>query len=166
MSDSKARLRKSLKQARLAIPAEERTAKSQKIRERLLEAIDWSQIECLHCFEPIEKLAEVDVRDFVQGIPTFTSRRENECNDWSIVPVTGEQEVPEQFDAIIVPMLGFDPKTLHRIGFGGGYYDRFLATQPRALKIGVCFEQGKLDNVPAEPHDIPLDLIITEQKAY
>jgi len=62
-------------------------------------------------------------------------------------------------------MLGFD-KTLNRIGYGGGYYDKFLANQPDAQKIGVCFEQGKVEHIPAEPHDIPLDIIITEEKVY
>jgi len=147
------------------MPAEERAAKSKLIRQRLVEAVDWSKIGCVHRFEPIESLAEVDVRGFIKDIDCFTSRREDEGNDWSIVPLGDHAEVPEQFDAIIVPMLGFD-KELQRIGFGGGYYDRFLATQPRALKIGVCFEQGRLDHVPAEPHDTPLDLIITEESIY
>src|SRR4051812_45807253 len=124
------------------MPTKERAAKSKQIRQKLREAVDWSKIECLHCFEPIEELGEVDVRDFIQNISIFTSRRENDGNDWSIVSAGGEAEVPEQFDAIIVPMLGFDDE-LQRIGFGGGYYDRFLATQSRALKIGVCFEQGR-----------------------
>ena len=63
-------------------------------------------------------------------------------------------------------MLGFDPKTLHRIGYGGGYYDQFLATQPQAQKIGVCFDHGKTENIPTEPHDIPLDVIVTEENIY
>ena len=63
-------------------------------------------------------------------------------------------------------MLGFNSKALHRIGYGGGYYDKFLATQPQAQKIGVCFEQGKLAQIPAELHDIPLDVIITENHIY
>ncbi len=71
-------------------------------------------------------------------------------------------ELPEQFDVIIVPMLGFDPKTMHRIGYGGGFYDKFLATQPHAKKIGVCFDLGKVDHIETEAHDVPLDLIITE----
>jgi 5,10-methenyltetrahydrofolate synthetase len=65
-----------------------------------------------------------------------------------------------------VPLLGFDTKTLHRIGYGGGYYDRFLATQSQSLKIGICFEQGKLAELPADRHDIPLDTVITETAVY
>lgn len=69
---------------------------------------------------------------------------------------------PAEFDLILVPMLGFDDQ-LQRIGYGGGYYDKFLATQPHASKIGVCFELGRLDQpIPAEPHDIPLERVVTE----
>jgi 5-formyltetrahydrofolate cyclo-ligase len=62
-------------------------------------------------------------------------------------------------------MLAFDT-SLQRIGYGGGYYDRFLATQPQARKVGVCFELGKVQYVRSEPHDIPLDSIVTERRVY
>jgi 5-formyltetrahydrofolate cyclo-ligase len=62
-------------------------------------------------------------------------------------------------------MLGFDA-SLHRIGYGGGYYDRFLADQPKAKKIGVCYEVSKVGKIPAEPHDVPLDFIVSESHTY
>ncbi|HEY5441911.1 MAG TPA: 5-formyltetrahydrofolate cyclo-ligase, partial [Candidatus Saccharimonadales bacterium] len=73
---------------------------------------------------------------------------------------------PDKFDVILVPMLGFDPATLHRIGYGGGYYDKFLAGQPQAKKIGVCFEQAKVKNFTPESYDVPLNVIVTEQAIY
>jgi 5,10-methenyltetrahydrofolate synthetase len=63
-------------------------------------------------------------------------------------------------------MLGFDPKTLHRIGYGGGYYDKFLAGQPEAKKVGVCYEAGKTGQIPMESHDIALDMVVTENQVY
>ena len=83
---------------------------------------------------------------------------------WQLIGVRGDEPV-SKFDAILVPMLGFD-STLHRIGFGGGYYDRFLAGQKQAIKIGICFELGKTAEIPTEPHDIPLDIIISELQIY
>lgn len=62
---------------------------------------------------------------------------------------------------IIVPMLGFDG-ALHRLGYGGGYYDRLLARQATARKIGLCYDLGRLEQLPVEPHDQPLDAVITE----
>jgi 5,10-methenyltetrahydrofolate synthetase len=71
-----------------------------------------------------------------------------------------------RFDVLIVPVLGFD-KNNHRLGFGGGFYDRFLAGQPKARKIGLAFEIGFItSNFPAEAHDVKLDMIITERKVY
>jgi 5-formyltetrahydrofolate cyclo-ligase len=198
MNPTKTGLRRQLRQARLALSPEERQAKSTAISSRLWQAVDWSTVQSLHCYEPIERLGEVDISDFIEAlhdeypvVQLFTSRQSNSQTDkaWRIVSLTdgkpflSRPRLPEpqlrgvsgprlrdqsespflpQFDIILVPMLGFDPKTLHRIGYGGGYYDRFLATQSRVQKIGLCFDMGKLDLLSVEPHDIPLDVIITE----
>ena len=65
---------------------------------------------------------------------------------------------------LLMPLAAFD-RAGHRIGYGGGYYDRALerleATGPR-LKIGLAFAVQEVARVPAEPHDRPLDLILTE----
>ena len=167
MNPPKADLRRSLQRARLALSSEERQTKGTAIASNLRQVIDWSGVKTLHGFEPIERLGEVNLSDFVAtlrdeypNIQIFTSRQINKT--WEIVSLTDGRPVAEpQFNVIIVPMLGFD-RTLHRIGYGGGYYDRFLATQPTAQKIGVSFDLGKTNHIPAEPHDIPLDLIITE----
>lgn len=67
---------------------------------------------------------------------------------------------PKQIDLILVPGLAFD-KRGHRLGYGKGYYDRFLK-QTEAFKIGLAFTEHVLDELPIEPHDVPLDLIITD----
>lgn len=121
------------------------------------------EFETVHCFEPIESLAELDVIDLFKGKDLFTSKKKDSV--WEIVPLDSKITKLEKFDLIIVPMLGFD-STLNRIGYGGGYYDKFLANQPNALKVGVCLEQGKVERLPIEPHDIPLDVIITDSAIY
>lgn len=68
----------------------------------------------------------------------------------------------EKGDLIIVPALCFDEK-LYRLGHGGGYYDRFLEGT-EALAIGLCRERLVLNAVPAEPHDRPVDMLVTEKK--
>jgi len=146
---------------------EEHRRASAAIVERLKQAADWAAVRSVHYFEPIAALAEVDINDFIRYLEdTFPNMRlatSRKIEDkWEVIGVHGGTP-PEQIDVIIVPMLGFDPKTLHRIGYGGGYYDQFLATQPQAQKIGVCFEQGKADNLPFDDHDEALDLIISEQ---
>ncbi|MGH7156833.1 MAG: 5-formyltetrahydrofolate cyclo-ligase, partial [Candidatus Saccharimonadales bacterium] len=67
-----------------------------------------------------------------------------------------------KFDLILVPVLAFD-KENYRLGWGGGFYDKFLANQPQALKIGLGFQDGLVEQgLPHEPHDVPLDKVITE----
>ena len=172
MHYTKSQLRKTLQQARLALLPEDRAQKSTDIAERLLQAVEWPRIGTVHCFEPIMRLGEVDLVDFVVALQTdrediqvYTSRKLED--EWRVVSADTDQladPVP-QFDVIIVPMLGFDA-SLQRVGYGGGYYDKFLAGQPSAKKIGVCYEAGRVEQIPAEPHDIPLDMVITESHTH
>lgn len=65
---------------------------------------------------------------------------------------------------IIVPCVGFDINH-NRLGYGGGYYDRYLQDF-KGKKIGIAFEKQKLDEMITDNHDIKLDLIITEDNIY
>jgi len=71
---------------------------------------------------------------------------------------------PSEIDAAIIPGSVFD---IHggRLGYGGGYYDRFLVNDaPQAKRIGFAFELQLVDKVPLEPHDQPLNILITEKR--
>ncbi len=169
MKSDKAELRRLLKQTRMEISDAERTLKSRAINERLKKALGWSGVKTLHYFEPIKQLMEPDIsglitylEDNYPGLKLFTPRLISGA--WQLVAARGGTP-PTEFEVVIVPMLGFD-KNLHRIGYGGGYYDKFLATQPQAKKIGVCLEAGKLDYIPSELHDVALDAVITETQTY
>lgn len=65
-------------------------------------------------------------------------------------------------DVCIVPGRVFD-RSGHRIGWGGGYYDRFLETYHGAT-IALAYSVQVLDKIPIEPHDIPVELIVTERE--
>ena len=82
----------------------------------------------------------------------------------------GEQHPAEGPDvtpaALLIPLVGFDAAG-HRLGYGGGYYDRTLAAlRPRPLAIGVGFELGRLSSLAPRPHDHPMDLIVTEAGVF
>lgn len=69
-------------------------------------------------------------------------------------------------DALIVPLLGFDA-ALFRLGYGGGYYDRTLAhAAPRPYCIGLGFQSAVLTSIYPQPHDIPMDQIVTDELNY
>ncbi len=83
---------------------------------------------------------------------------------WGIpVPVTRDLV---DVSALLIPLVGFDAQG-HRLGHGGGYYDRTLASmEPRPFTIGIGFESGRLPSIYPQPHDIPLDVIVTDTAAY
>jgi len=68
---------------------------------------------------------------------------------------------PGEVDTIILPMLGFDRRG-GRLGYGAGYYDRFLARNPRIRRIGIAFSCQEAGEIPCEASDIHMNLIITE----
>ncbi len=73
-------------------------------------------------------------------------------------PVCVEAVTP---DVLLVPLLAFDRERF-RLGYGGGYYDRALASL-NAKTIGIAYSFQYIDRLPREAHDVPLDLIVTEK---
>lgn len=63
----------------------------------------------------------------------------------------------------VVPGVAFD-KALNRLGYGGGYYDRFLAGHPGLFRVGLAFECQLVEKIPAEPFDQRADLLVTERR--
>lgn len=79
----------------------------------------------------------------------------------SILPVN-----IEEIDLVIVPGVVFD-KNLNRIGFGKGYYDKILnRLKPSAKKVALAHDFQVLEDIPAEEHDVKMDMIITEKNIY
>ncbi|MBN9509017.1 MAG: 5-formyltetrahydrofolate cyclo-ligase [Alphaproteobacteria bacterium] len=68
-------------------------------------------------------------------------------------------------DMLFVPLLAFD-RAGHRLGYGGGYYDRTLAGLPGARAIGCAFAAQEVAAVPAGPHDMRLDAVATERGLF
>ncbi|MFY2824560.1 5-formyltetrahydrofolate cyclo-ligase [Ruegeria sp. MALMAid1280] len=81
--------------------------------------------------------------------------------DWNIPvpPPSADRLIP---DIVLAPVIGWDP-TCYRLGYGGGYFDRTLANlAPRPYCIGVGYQSAELRTIYPQPHDIPLDVIVTE----
>jgi 5-formyltetrahydrofolate cyclo-ligase len=152
---NKGELRALYRQIRLRMSKSEVSTKSRIICRKLLTEIDWSRYKDISVFEPIDKLNEVDIRPLL-------SRLENQTVNFRIVGRNRNPRIPvHKFDLIILPCLAFDDDN-YRLGWGGGFYDKFLAAQPQALKIGVCFQNGHTEKLPREPHDIALDKVMAE----
>jgi 5-formyltetrahydrofolate cyclo-ligase len=77
-------------------------------------------------------------------------------------PVGHELPAPaSDVKVVIIPMLAFD-KRGNRLGYGAGYYDRFLTTHPHMTRIGIAFACQELMEIPTDPTDAGMDLIVTD----
>lgn len=72
---------------------------------------------------------------------------------------------PKDLNYVIVPIVGFD-ENMNRLGYGKGYYDRYLIKCINAIKIGVAYEVQKLSQIETNDFDVKLDYIITETNIY
>ncbi len=66
-------------------------------------------------------------------------------------------------DLIVIPGIAFDMKG-HRLGWGKGYYDKFLEKHGKIHKVGLAFEFQLLQELPRDKHDIPVNMVVTEER--
>ena len=79
------------------------------------------------------------------------------------VPAQGRVVQPE---CLMIPCLAFDAGR-YRLGYGGGYYDRTLAELvPYPLAVGIAFEASRLESIGRRPHDVKMDVVITDAATY
>ncbi len=90
------------------------------------------------------------------GAPVRTQR-------WNVSePENPEPVDPAMLDLILVPAMAFDGHG-NRLGHGGGHYDRLLA-QVKGYRLGLAFHEQLADELPREPHDQPVQAVLTERK--
>ena len=170
--------RERLIQARLAIPADDRTAMSTAIAEELDASVGDVSNRIVSLYWPFR--GEPDLRPWMTsvvargGTPAlplvvekahplvFRAYRPGdrlEKGVWNIpIPAEGDPVIP---DIVIAPLVGVDPGN-YRLGYGGGFFDRTLASLPaKPLVVGVGYEMQRIPTIHAQPHDIPMDRIVT-----
>ena len=85
-----------------------------------------------------------------------------ELGSFHIEEPTGEDVVDvSDIELMVIPAVAFDRKG-NRLGRGKGFYDRLLSTS-KATKIGVGYEFQLFDDIPSEPHDVAMDMVITQK---
>jgi 5-formyltetrahydrofolate cyclo-ligase len=157
MTAEKAELREMMKQRLRAMTAEDRQSLSDEICENVLLMERWQEAQSVVLFSPLPSepiITPLKLDCDARKIPEI------------IIPQNpkGELQLPEQIDLILVPGLVFS-KDRHRLGRGGGFFDRLLtAPAAGAFKLAVCFSFQVVDAVPTELHDVVLDAIATEER--
>jgi len=181
LREQKNRSREILRRKKDAMLPEERLEKSQRICRHLMGIIRDNETVMAYTSKEKEVNTEPLIRAlFVQGNPVVVpiiikedvSLRLSYIRDFSAlvpstfgVPEPIGSEIPaaaEDLDMIILPMLGFD-RAGGRIGYGAGYYDRFLSKNPDLQKIGIAFACQEVENLPQEENDIRMDVVVTEE---
>lgn len=182
---TKSELRQIYLRKRADISPGERTNASHSIADRFFGSVDLVGAKTIHCFIPIAKFHEIDTSliyeriwrefpnlrtaaprtDLVSGElehAAFDARTKLIENSWGIrEPADSVLIEPSEMDIVLVPLLCFD-KGGHRVGYGKGFYDRFLARcRSDCLKIGLsCFPPTRqIDGISG--HDVGLDRCIT-----
>lgn len=127
---------------------------SSEVIERLINLLQQnSNIHSILSYKPLAKWHEADITSLPERLPNI--------NFDEVATIENTPFPKLKYDAVIVPLFGFNTEG-YRLGHGGGWYDKFLATQPQVLKIGVGYENS-LINFESEPHDVRMGIIITEK---
>jgi 5-formyltetrahydrofolate cyclo-ligase len=165
--------------ARLAISAEARAAMSSHIAESLDAVIGDISGRMVSLYWPFRGepdlrpwMASINARGGRTALPIVVEKGQPlifrayapgdrlEKGVWNIpIPAEGDAVLP---DIVISPIVGIDPRN-YRLGYGGGFFDRTLAAMPfKPLVIGVGYEHQRIATIYPQPHDIPMDRIVTE----
>ena len=74
-------------------------------------------------------------------------------------PIADDPIADDETALVLMPGMAFDPQG-HRIGYGGGFYDKFLASEPNHPTLALCYEFQMLPSLETEEHDIPVDCVL------
>jgi 5-formyltetrahydrofolate cyclo-ligase len=185
-ANEKDRLRARFRAVRAALSDDDYAAHSAAVCERLAALPELADAETVHIYWPLLQRRELDTRPLIreldaqgkqivlpvvaafEGAPrlrhvVFAGEGRMRPNRWGIPEPHDTPEVdPAAFDAVVVPAFGAG-RNGHRIGHGRGFYDAFLAATD-APAVAAVFAGCLVERVPAEAHDIPLDVIVTERE--
>ena len=173
---------------RIQLSEQEIIEKNKAIYNQFWHFFDLKDIFSVHVFLPILKNNEIDtwmiIKRFInEGKLVIISKSKPETfemisykltsktiiqeNRWGIPePLEGEIFAESDIDMVIIPLLAFDEKG-HRVGYGKGFYDRFLSKcRPDAVKAGLSFFPPVKQIEDIDAFDIPVDFVVTPAKVY
>ena len=180
-------LRKKILEQRNALSEDEIKIYSRRIRKRLCDQAAFLSADVVLSYAPYG--SEVDVSQITHHnmyLPRVTDAKEGKMEFYNLTPdavlemgykgifepVSNIKFVPEMFEGsvlIILPGVVFDKKG-NRIGYGKGFYDRYLKrlseNNQNVTKIAVAFECQILDSIDGDVHDVPYDVLISPDNVY
>ena len=181
----KAELRQKLLSRRDSIPPEVRKAKNRLIRDSLLSLEEFRNAGVIFFFASFR--TEVDTTELIKislstGKHVVLPKVNQDRHDLLLFEVSdlgdlapGYMGIPEpsaeakqmsinEVDIVVIPGAGYDASG-NRVGYGGGYYDRLLSGLQKDIPvIAPAYEEQVTDSVPTEPHDIKVNVIVTDRR--
>jgi len=166
-------------EARMGLALDQHKAASETISRLLIERFPPDALPSLGCYWPFRRefdciplmrrvideggqvaLPVVLQKNHPLEFRPWTPQTRMEAGVWNILhPAEGPAVFPA---ALLVPLVGFDAAG-YRLGYGAGFYDRTVAVFPKLpLMIGVGFELSRMPTIFPQPHDVPMDYIVTE----
>ncbi len=125
----------------------------------------------------VKILKFLENKNYKISLPKIKKKNQMNFFEWSFnEPLSiSKYGIPEPLskkiiipDILMIPLVAFD-KDLNRVGYGGGYYDRYLAKfekKKKIIKIGIAYSFQKIQKIPTDKYDIKLDYVVTEEKVY
>ena len=181
---AKEELRNHFADLRLNLSSEECRRKSNQIRKRVIETAEFRRSKTVHTYISMPHKKEVDTFGIIEYmlqagknvvVPKMAgdgeldhihlrSLDQLEQNAWGVQePQSGKVVSVQEPNLVLVPMVAGDSEK-NRLGYGKGYYDRFLS-ESSAVKMGLLYEiQLSKVKIPVEPFDISLDILVTEKR--
>ena len=179
VNTQKAALRKHLLEKRDATSAELREISSEKIHQNLKKISAYTNSQNIACYFPIG--SEVDTHDIMldvleQGksllLPKIigdniefhivSNLEKLEKGRFEIMEPKDSCEITKKIDCVLIPTVGVS-KSGVRLGYGHGYYDRFLSSTD-AMKISLTYSKQIVKSIPSDSHDVKIDWIVTEDE--
>jgi len=140
-----------------AMTSDDRIARSEKICARVFDSPSWRGAQSVLLFSPMRtepQIAPLETAAVAAGKSTF------------IIPQTlraeSQLDLPFSPELVLVPGLAFS-RDGHRLGRGGGFYDRLLTGRAsNSIKVGICFAFQLVETIPIEPHDAIMDAVMSD----
>ena len=174
---NKQQLRQAIRQRKRAMTQEEIEDRSRSLCEKFLNSDNYRRCTCLYGYLPYnqevrtwpilhqaladgKKVAVPKVYGDEMKFIYLTDLTQVAAGYAGIPEPIADGPVAEQQDALVLmPGLAFDPQG-HRIGYGGGFYDKFLSAEPNHPTLALCYEFQLLPELHTEAHDIPVDTVL------
>lgn len=179
----KSEVRSLLKQQRMELPQHDVEVFSKGIAKKIVSLEAFQEVRQIYCYLPI--LNEVDTEELIDmcyymhkkvAVPkvvgdsmefyNLTAKSSLQMSKFHVLePVNGEKPDETVLGLMLVPGVAFD-KRGYRIGYGKGYYDRYLKNKDHLITVGMAYDFQVKDEICEGEYDVPLHTIVTQKSIY